>query len=100
MESRTLVRPGCPDGQSGPAVERGSVVCHKQEAGAGARTLPSLVELETNARCSVTGSGAGTNLISPECVTPPRLLNTALRGRVTNFVTFTCLHHANNANVK
>ena len=40
------------------------------------------------------------NLISPECVTPPRLLNTALRGGVTNFVTFTCLHHANNANVK
>ena len=47
--------------------------------------------------CSPTGVF---NLISPECVTPPRLLNTALRGGVTNFVTFTCLHHANNANVK
>ena len=41
-----------------------------------------------------------TNLVSPECVTPPRLLNTAVRGGVTNFVTFTCLHHANNPNVK
>ena len=27
------------------------------------------------------------NLVSPECVTPPRLLNTALRGGVTNFAT-------------
>ena len=41
-----------------------------------------------------------TNLVSPECVTPPRLLNTAVRGGVTNFATFTCLHHANNPNVK
>ena len=40
------------------------------------------------------------NLVSPECVTPPRLLNTALRGGVTNFATFTCRHHANNPNVK
>ena len=40
------------------------------------------------------------NLVSPECVTPPRLLNTAVRGGVTNFATFTCLHHANNPNVK
>ena len=40
------------------------------------------------------------NLVSPECVTPQRLHNTAVRGGVTNFATFTCLHHANNPNVK
>ena len=34
------------------------------------------------------------NLVSPECVTPPQLLNTAVRGGVPNFAIF------NNPNVK
>ena len=50
--------PGPPDGQSGPAGERGSVVCHKRAAGTGLSASACTVDGILNSmRSETTGRG-------------------------------------------